>query len=188
MAIKYELFTAEDDTSFELSRVYVKNGFKCASDGRVAVMVKCDEPDTEGKFPNLTDCFGGTYTNITPIQIKQPVTLECECQMCINGRVWCNYQECVLCHGTGRCACGCPTEHDCFDCDGRGGKHTEAKTCRFCEGINKGFSELEIMGNFYKGHYVRLAQRELPNLKAVGIGKQGMLIFEFDGGQCAIMP
>ena len=184
-----ELFTCEGNSKFTLSKVFVKGGYRCTTNGRMAIRIKCDEPDTEGNFPKLDDAFNEPFSEINPIKI---VTPELEvyhiCPECDNGRIYYNFQECTECYGLGTCRCGCPTEHACGTCGGDGGNYTKSKPCQFCDGTKKRYTKLQIGEWYYQGHYIKLACQELPNLTAIGLGKNGMLRLTFDGGECAIMP
>ena len=76
---------------------------------------------------------------------------------------------------------------DCGDCDGEGKTVRKKETCIYCDGDNGGFQEQKIGGAFYKGHFLKVAYQELPNLTAVGINDGKMLLLKFDGGDCALM-
>jgi len=186
-----ELFTAKEDTRYELSKVFVKNGYKCATDGRVAVRIKCDEPDTEGNFPDLNECLEKKTTFPGPVEIEKPsVEANKLCEKCHKGKIGYDFEICSVCEGSSECQCTeCENIHECEHCRGEGGHYTKNKTCHYCDGSMNKYEDLEINGRFYKGYYVKLAYEELPNLIAIAQNSEtGMLLLNFDGGQCAIMP
>jgi hypothetical protein len=175
--------------NLDKTKVYNKGGFKCATDGRIAVRIKSDEPDTDGNFPDLEICFGVPYKKIDPAKITKPTLDVTEhCFECDNGKVYFGWEQCKSCHGDGICKCGCPVEHECGKCGGSGGVYPKSVVCRFCDGKMKGYYEYEFEGYYYKGHYMKIAYQELPNLTVIGVNDGGALRMTFDGGECALMP
>ena len=171
------------------TKPYYKDGYLCATDGAIAVRIKDNHPEIKGSFPNLNICFDGKYQSMIPVAIKKPTRdVGSHCYECDNGKVYFGREECKSCHGDGICKCGCPVEHECGKCGGMGGVNAKSVPCRFCEGTTKGYLEYEFEGYFYKGHYMKISHDNLPNLRAVAVGENGVLLMKFDFGECALMP
>lgn len=184
-----EKFCAVENSRYELSRVFVVGGYKYALDGRMGVRIKSEEAETEGNFPNVVDALlADKYREVSPLKISMPDIAKSSCEMCTNGKRKYDYRDCVSCHGSGDCKCGCNVRHECSECGGNGGMYTKAMTCQFCNGTQERYKDVEIEGMNYKGHYIALASRELPDLTVVGITEEGCLKMTFKGGECFLMP
>ena len=187
--IDLSMFCATENSNFTMTQVFVRGGYKCATDGRIGVRIKCDDRDTDGNFPKIEVAFGAEFKGIEPIKIAEPsMDVETRCEMCEGGKEFYDLRECEGCGGGGKCECPCPTTHNCGKCGGDGSIYHNSRVCIYCDGRERSYFEVKIAGYVYKGHYMKLAFRYLSNLTAVGIGEGGMLLLTFDGGQCVLMP
>jgi len=103
-----------DDTGrHSISKPWVRDGVRYATDGRILVWQKCNEPDTPGINPPnaallIRDLVGKGKHESEPVAIPEfdfPPLME----MCDN------------CNGRGLCdKCDCETEHECGECEGAG--------------------------------------------------------------------
>lgn len=92
---------------YPIHKPWVANGYKYASNGWICVRQKCDEPATEGTWPDAASLFNrprATWSE-TPLTIPdiKPKTEECS---------WCN--------GKGYRTCDLDHEHECGNCNDTG--------------------------------------------------------------------
>ena len=116
-------------TRYAMDHPFSQGGYWCATDGRILVRQKTDEPDSDGKYPDTASVW-----RADELYEPEPMPLDvtAECKNCDGSET----QKCEECQGTGECVCRCDHEHECGYCDGRGswdcrcnlGKHYDAGT------------------------------------------------------------
>lgn len=182
-------FTATEDTRYNLTKIWIRNGWKCATDGRVLVRVRTIEPDTcDGKNPNTNDIADDSQFGNQELEIPTSEEKE-QCPKCLGeGKV---KNICEICDGEGEVEC--PTCHegkvDCEECDGRGRLGEAVVKCENCQGEGKIFSKVKIGEQFFNGNYVHKIKTYLPITKAISPNENNRPIkMKFDGGECILMP
>jgi len=103
----------DDSGRHTLSNPWVRDGVRYATDGRILVWQKCNEPDTPDINPPnaellIRDLVGKGKHESEPVTIPEfdfpPLMKTCD-----------------NCNGRGLCdKCECETEHECGACDGSG--------------------------------------------------------------------
>lgn len=124
------------DVEYEVMETpFVKNGWKCATDGRIAIRVKTDEQDTprpEGRrrdFPNVAGAFELAAMKHQTAILLPDIT---ECPECQGKFLSEAVVQCDECGGTGETECfHCGHDMDCEECDGSG-KVTDEVECETC--------------------------------------------------------
>ena len=175
-----------------LNMPFVQNGRLAATDGRIAVIVPTNEPDTlPGKrpFPKIHEMDAGYDWISHEGPLRQPIkTRDDECDRCHG-----NKKEkigCAECQGYGTCnRCDCGEEHDCGFCGGRGYRDTD-ETCNECKGSGWGYTVQVYGGQKFKGKYISKILECLPNpaVDLVGTAERGVCMrFIFDGGYGYLM-
>ena len=160
----------EDDTRFSMNQLWVSGGYLYATDGRICVRSKTDEPDTpdtQGRFPKAAGVFAGVHS-------AKPLVLP---RKDIN-RSFRN--PCEVCDGRGEHRCNCPdcmtVHHDCEECDGKG-YYT--------------YYQSFILGDLVclNGRYLEILTKHgctaYPSKKD---SKNGSVRFVFDCGEGVLMP
>lgn len=156
----------EEEGRYAIDKLFVKDGYLCATDSRIAVRCKTKEPDTEDgtKYPPLDRVFVDSQIKgkeLKPL-VKVDVTHE--------------FGTCRECGGTGECN-NCGQDHRCPDCDG--------------EGANDKYSlkYVEIEPGTYVFAKYYLMMSELPNVKLYSPIEQypRPFRFTFDGGEGCCM-
>lgn len=177
-----------------ISKPFVQNKQKAATDGRLMVVIPCDEPDTipEGRaFPKL-DTLGKMFEwelRTQPFPVAKKCTDGSEaCDKC--GGVGYESEVCPSCDGDGECQCACDSVHDCPRCHGSGDVPT-GPCCSECEGDGAGYVKVKVGGWNFKGHYIKKINDLLPapQITMVSKGDAGnsCMKFEFDGGYGFLM-
>lgn len=185
-----------DEASF-ISNPFVQNKRKAATDGRLIVIIPCDESDTtaEGRpFPVIDKIF--TEYDWDAINRPFPIAMICtdgseDCQKC-----WGDGKEsevCPTCDGDGECCgCSCGKVHECGDCNGDEHIHT-GKDCPECGGNGVGYAKCQIGGWNFRGSYIKKINQLLPNPKIIKVGVEKIkrvypcIKFEFNGGYGFLM-
>ena len=125
---------ADEDSYYGLNCLQVKDGWQYASDGRIAVRERCNDPDTINKKTiDWNHAFvGGTYRNEPTLIPSTNYDLEpSTCNKC-NGKSV-HSTECPDCEGYGTIECiECEHERECEKCDATG----KIGACSECD--NKG--------------------------------------------------
>jgi hypothetical protein len=188
-------FCDPESTRYCLSEPFVQNGFLCATDGRIAVQARCDEADTEGKFPKMSfviDQDAMCETKWEPSDIGcgncggKGSTTTTKCHECKGSGV------CENCSGSGEETClSCDRDHECDECDGSGNCHecdgdgiVEQYECGCvqCESSSVAIPD----GETVRQMAWKIARKinTLRNVRYTLIGDDGTrrLIFEADGG------
>lgn len=147
METKTDIFAAccaDKDTRYSLSKPFVRDGYLCATDGKIAVRAPTDDPPS-GKGPNvgelpwdipvLGECDIPLMPEFTPPPCEHcKGTKKIKCDECDGGGTI----ECV-------CPCGeCAHDVDCKSCDGTG--YTD------CE-CNEGFGDVQVACVFKIGDF-----------------------------------
>lgn len=159
------------DGPYPLSKPFVKDGYRYATDGGIAIRVPAQgEPDTEGSFPPCPDLFKPTDAPRRQLPVTpeyQSLGMEMECPQC--GGMGTVFQAVEF--------------EDFIEAD------DEETECLYCFGIGKGnFPFLVNYGetNIQKKYDVRIRELPGPIKYAESLaGKQ--LRFWFDGGEVVLM-
>lgn len=128
--IRWLDFCDQEMTRYSLGEPRVINGFKVATDCRMAIGLPTDEPDSppaEKKFPDVCQILSpvmeqiGDYApwpNVPPCKCcEYPADGKLvKCPTCKGTRK----AKCEECHGLGAVECNMGHDHDCEDCDGKG--------------------------------------------------------------------
>lgn len=187
----------DDEARYDLRAQFVHKGYRYATDGRILVRVRCDEPDTTGRpLPNvegMLESSGASWDDCDKT-IPPPhgtrkgwKTVDCDC----GGP---EYEDCDTCDGNGFYTCEhCGSEVDCEECDGEGSSMTVPK-CARCGG-DEFYSVqvtlaayVKIGGRTYDGEHVNKilalgdARCGEPN------AKNGSLSFVVGDVQGIVMP
>ena len=102
----------------ERSRQYIRGGYVCATDGRIAIRLKTDLPDSDWSTyskrqpPNLDQAFN-PVKDVLRTEVPLPVAPATICQEC-QGKVEIGETE------------------ECQDCDGAGDVECRRSTCYCC--------------------------------------------------------
>lgn len=170
-------------------RPFVKSGFKIATNGVICVRIPSEESDTPDiDYPGDKLIFEKAQ-RITPVQWPNTPLIDA------------SPDECTHCRGTGheiRCSCiNCDGEgefedgSDCETCEGRGWL-IAPPLCPTCNGSRNKLLR-NVCGVNIDHRYERWILT-LPNVRVVGLislptskANQSGLVFEFDGGDGAIM-
>lgn len=178
-------FMAEDAWRWGTNHQCVKDGWRMATDGRVAIRVKTDEADwqftnDQGKpvrFPSFSGIFDPYIETFTNRNLFAPMVRR-QCGACDStGRT---SGVCIECGGSGNSFCHhCEHEHDCDECDGTG---TSAIQCAFCEDLQ--ITETDRIDRKYW-----YAIQSLPDVGIKHIDKLSLFVFAIDGhiGQGVVM-
>lgn len=118
LIINWSLFTGEDGR-YEFSQPFVRGGWMYATNGHICIRVKCDEPDSIGRFPDAPTLFKNIPRANTFTAIGDPVYGDAvhECAACGGMNVrpkdfpsdieWADDEgDCLECHGFGRLVTG----------------------------------------------------------------------------------
>lgn len=129
-------FCDDGPNRYRLGEPFVQGGRMFATDGRVAVSVLMDEPDTKSdtRFPSMaavmdyvspaTEQWNAVIGNCDKCGGDGSV-MDVTCELCKGSG------ECTVCSGSGtELCCFCSHEHDCEDFDGGG-------LCEHCNGIGR---------------------------------------------------
>lgn len=129
-------FTDPDACRYGLQHQWIENGWRMATDGRVAVRIKTGEPDfkptdDEGrplKFPNMESIFKQWESHFESQLAFNPMEQQ-QCGVCdTTGRM---SRICEECDGDGRVTCHtCEHEHECDNCDGTGDAVVPCESCK----------------------------------------------------------
>ncbi len=175
-----------------LNMPFVQSGRLAATDGRIAVVVPTDEPDTPpGKraFPKIHELDGGYDWVSHEVPFRHPAeTKDDECESCHGNKK--ETVGCAECQGYGMCnRCDCREEHECGFCCGRGYIYTD-ETCSECKGSGWGYEVQVYGGQRFKGKYIAKILKYLPNpaVDLVGTTERGVCMrFIFNGGYGYLM-
>ncbi len=163
-------FCSVDETRMAICTPFVLNGWKYATDGRIAVRIPTDEPDDSNepyRRPNASALFEGF--NVEGLQSFEIPTLD-----------GAQVIECDSCNGDGCAICDMGHEHECPDCDGDG--HYEK------------WPEKEVAGRIFSERFLS-KMAALPGIKfypttaeCSGGNPAKPALFTFDNGQGLLMP
>lgn len=182
-------FCDTEDGRYKLSQEFVRDGWRCASDGRIFARVPSADPDTPadvGRFPDAKSLFDKFPSNgFLPINSiigegepdPDGVTICCDCA---------KLAPCDECHGTGETECrSCGQACDCEDCDGTGAALKPNRHCKKCDGNGEVvLIRHKVSGIWFRGDYLVKVQA-LPSAEAAVVDagdSKSMLAFRFDGG------
>ena len=192
--IDLKKFCGEANRKYDFTKPFVIDGYKYATDGRIGVRVKCDEPDTEEVLPKIKHLFDKDKLEYLPGRpIFKPSNLEkVRCSECSSGKVGI-YAECDTCGGSGEHYClQCDASHGCGVCFGDGQKLIRREPCTLCDKDNQIFEDIVVDGYKLKGVYVTKLLNQVSQIAAVATGGVQVggvpIVFEFDGGEAIIMP
>lgn len=183
-------------TRYELLKVpFVRDGFRYATDGRIAVRIAAvGEANTDGKSPNCGEVFGPIDFSAgfapLPVEYERKQNGEGNCHACdgmgetSDESVPLQKIKCDECDGTGGTECRtCGHEDYCDECDGKGS--WDARPCPVCDGEGTETRYRAVFdGVGFDAHYLRLIAA-LPNPE-YAISK-GMMAFRFTGGEGLLM-
>jgi len=176
-------FCADENLRYNLDHPWVRGGYKIATDGRICVRVKTDEPDTvpgEGeRYPDIDALFKELDEKIAAWH-PMPTALP------YNAPSWDN---CPVCGGSAQLGC-------CPQCGMFGGRDKDLLDCRHCDG--KGTLELVCSITLDKRRYSVEYIRDIMSLPALEYGElneeaarrnpaHNPLAFRFDGGDGLLM-
>lgn len=173
-------------TRYAIGNVFVKGGWRMATDTRVAVRVPTDESDGTlpggGRFPNVNGLFAdydfsGDFGDLPP-GVDVPGNVECPtCE----GSGLINETECDECDGEGEVDCyHCGSEMECEKCRGEGHRGDRCPTCNGKKTIS-GVSGREFDGlQFRPQDLAKVAS--LPGVKYRLNPPRTLMQFVFDGG------
>ena len=174
-------FCADEDGRYRISKPWVKDGWRYATDGRVAVRLPAegepDEPQPEGpgtRLPDASDWFGEQYefkadlcTEPFPPHDGRTIKQTCDNEA--------HMKDCQECNGTGTCWCPkCEHPHDCPKCHGEGVDRRSQTRCPECNSFGYGNHPAPqvIAGKRIQGTIaVRIA--ELPGARYYSDGHAG---------------
>lgn len=156
--IDLQPFCSINECRMGIMTPFAFNGWKYATDGRVCVRVKTDEPDDSGephKRPDASKLFAGfNVEGLQPFDIPPPKGLATN--------------RCRYCNGNGVRTCDLGHDHDCDECDGTGEVEEwpsqDIGACRFSER--------------YLSKIITL-----PGLKFYPTSAENPALFTFDGGE-----
>ena len=190
--IDLQQFCDGDSYRYCMGSPYVKGGYLCATDCRIAVRIPSDEPDRqagEGRTPDLHHVFKGeNFESVTePLVISETIRGNVECETC-DSTGYLRHSPCPGCDGGGEVECdSCGHMDECETCDGYG--FTGVGKCATCNGrgVFKGDKNCIVQGACFDIRYIRKVQ-SLPGVKFKANGER-MACFVFDGGgQGGLMP
>lgn len=126
------------DPDYErVSQPFVQSGWKCATDCRIAIRVKTDEPDTpppEGVrrgFPDVGKAFEA-ISDAPRHEVQLPELAIEQCPECRGKYLTEARVKCRECNGTGQSECfHCGHTIDCEECED--GWVTDVVPCQSCE-------------------------------------------------------
>jgi len=145
---------------FDLTEPFILDGYKYCTDGRIAVRIKTDELDTQGRI---------LPKNIMEIFEEKRNTMEGEFSFSIVK----TEEKCKECYGKGRLKLSKDFSVVCDECDGKG------KILSW--GKNK-------IGEFlYSDEYIDKICDNLDNSVITGQSNDGKLFFKFNGGDGVLM-
>lgn len=184
-------FCAEEDGRYIISKPWVDDGWRYATDGRLVVRVPTpDEDDTptppqaERQLVNASAWFADLYP-VEPAHCTEPFPKHdgrTFTQACDNEA---HEKKCPACIGSGTCHCpSCDNAHDCPKCDGRGYRKVEQTRCPECNsfGYRDDPAPQVIAGKRIRGASVILIAG-LPGARYYSDGHAGRpLHFVADGG------
>lgn len=134
----FEDCKAKESTRYAINYVWVKRGYRVATDGCICVREKCDAPDSEelgAPFPDERGLgWDRKMHSFAPLPTYEDTYDKCtECKGV--GKV---QRDCAVCNGCGQIECdSCGQDTDCDDCDGRGTNGPADVPCGRCDSTGK---------------------------------------------------
>lgn len=185
-------FCAAEQGRYLIDTPWVKGGWKNATDGKLLVRLRTDEPDTpvdeKAPRPNTTPLFDasmnacrGTKSDLLPFPIHSGERDKADCMFC-NG-TGAGSDVCKTCDGKGECP---HCEAICPDCDGTGDIRNYSKACKECDGDGHGFVPMVLDGYKIAAIYARKINT-LQNVRYVAQTWPNAMYFVFDGGEGLVM-
>ncbi len=166
---------------------YVRDGWLCATDGRVGVMVQTEAPDSDPKGPNLPALvleFHAKATGEWKPWPKPEAGKTRPCESCYGKGT--AIEKCSVCRGTGEVECPrCGNDTECENCHGNGNVHLTTP-CPQCTGtgLQPDFKQ-EVGGYKISGRHAEIIAG-LPNVEFSVItgpeSYQKITPFRFEGG------
>ncbi len=99
-------FRANEDGRYELTQTFVVDGYRYAGDGFVCARMRCDEPDTEGRWPDVAALkwsareYASVPIPLPAIETIPPDPPEEKCTCCDGSGEMAPGVECPMCdHG-----------------------------------------------------------------------------------------
>lgn len=190
-------FLSTDITRKFITKPVVYEGKKYFTDGRVAVRVPTDEPNTDGDIPGVSGIFDKGRENTTKdlawsvwpeaSDLKRSIVdQEDKCGAC--GGLGTEVVECETCGGWGQVECTlCSHETACDDCNGVGSIPVGG-TCSTCLGKGKRVGDLLVYEAAGLAVYIRSCDfsriAALPGVCYLHPRKNpGIVVFTFEGGE-----
>ncbi len=180
-----EIFCSEG--SGIMSKPFVERGIRYATDARILVAVKTDEPDSEYDHPKkVQELFESVWDEgWEPLKMELPDRTPSNCLICDGDGI--RRIDCDVCEGTGQHTCDCGTEHDCGYC-AHGGIKSEDETCNICGGDGKAYENQRYGVVYFSGYLIAkiVNNLPLPQITEMSTGSK-ILRFDFDGGKGLLM-
>lgn len=148
------------DNRYHLHESWVRHGHLIATDGRIACLVKIDEPDEDAgkKRPDVLKIWNSVPRKAA---FKASSTSFPKCKRCgtLGGKIV-KEKKCETCNGEGTRQCDLGHYHDCRDCRGCGHVQSTDGVERFivCEPL----CSIPIGTCRFARHYVRRIQDVIP--------------------------
>jgi len=156
--IELQDFCSTDDCRESIMTPFVRDGWKYATDGRIMVRIKTDEPDDSGqphKRPNAAKLFEGfDVSKLEAFNLPELKGVE--------------NQTCRYCSGNGVQTCSLGHDHDCDECD--------------TTGLTEKWPEQDIgKARFSERFLVKI--KNLPGLRFYPTTAETPALFTFDNGE-----
>lgn len=158
---------AKELSRYAIDRTWVFGGHVYATDGRIVVRSKTDEPDTPKEGHGWPPAYG-LFTDTK--RSDKPLVMPSKCKPIVN--------SCRECNGCGEWYCNCPdcaNEHPCDSCE-------DGKVIEWPVYI---FADIIALGGRYVDILVRHTCTAYPSAKKA---KASPVYFTFDGGEGLLMP
>lgn len=182
-------FVYWQSTRYDINKVWIKNGWKYATDGRICVRIPtADINDSEGKYPDGDELFDSNKFLLCDVPLITPIASG-KCSVC-NGRGKL-HKACPNCCGDG--VFECPTCHaetlKCETCCGSG-RSNEIIMCNDCDGTGIDFGHFAVKDINFNGKYIHKLNRLFTNCVMIGLPLESNkpAKIKFEGGECALMP
>lgn len=175
MSIDLKLFCCD---SYRYHEPFVLRGNHVATDGKIMVLIPCDEPDTPC-IRNLN--YESVMEPAKFVTQWEPIAIpDCDCTRCNkSGIIHHAENNCETCRGTGIEKCfHCGNEIECEDCDGQGKIEAYKEVCG---------CSVEILSRQIATDLAN-KMRSLPNLFGNISSAEDKILFKFKGGVGAVMP